>query len=304
MGLTPIVLVTKAANALAQKCVKARQALALDRPSLNILEQDRLLMEQPEFEDKKPTRDRFPGVQRFIDTLRKGHVDNWAHLDWDGGAESALSIIDTRIGALFVSYQAAHTRDQENLRRWSLGARAMSTIASSVAALTDRVVAGAITAEAAVHGVLDECAKLRAELFGFRDEDRYSFGLYFVDGEELRPGPRAHDRRIQARNRRWRRDQSHVSLAVSRNVMLVSGDIRQTEAWVHDPLSADQDRLNYVSVVSLPLYLSTTEDSPDAAFVATSSRVDHFRDLDQPEVLTGEALARMFSVFYRTRGAS
>jgi hypothetical protein len=62
--------------------------------------------------------------------------------------------------------------------------------------------------------------------------------------------------------------------------MMVSGDIRATRAWIHHPSTEDTDRLNYVSVMARP-YLRA-DGRPGGAVTLTSSRVDHFTNLDQP----------------------
>jgi hypothetical protein len=85
---------------------------------------------------------------------------------------------------------------------------------------------------------------------------------------------------------------------VKSNSILVTGDLRQTEAWAPREETAAEDARQYVSAITVPLYLSGAPDRPDGAFIVTSNRVDHFRDLDQAEVLTAQILGRMISCIW------
>ena len=44
-------------------------------------------------------------VARFVQHLRKGDVDNWVHLEWDGSFVELRRILDARLNSLFVEYQ-------------------------------------------------------------------------------------------------------------------------------------------------------------------------------------------------------
>ena len=59
---------------------------------------------------------------------------------------------------------------------------------------------------------------------------------------------------------------------------MVSGDIRQTSAWVRNPATDEEDKRNYVSVLAKPYYRA--DGKPGGAVTLSSSRVDHFTKPD------------------------
>jgi hypothetical protein len=61
------------------------------------------------------------------------------------------------------------------------------------------------------------------------------------------------------------------------------------------------DRAHYVSAITVPLYLRDSASSPDATFTVTSNRIDHFVDVEQPEVLTALIIGNMISVLLKAK---
>ena len=295
-GLLPIVLVTKEANELAKRIFVRRRALVAEHPGEQVVDLDARLREEPEFRDQKPDRHNLPGVQRFIDVLRKGHVDNWMHADWDGSAEAAMRRIDVRLSsALAVSFSRARAvhevAEAERLRT-----DAIHQVASGAAALSNEVRVGRASRERAVELLLALFVYHRRALLSFRDTDRYNFVVYFRDGETLRPKYRAAHPAIESFSRSWRVGQGHVGLAVEKNKLLVSGDIRNTAAWVPGESHAS-DRANYVSAVSAPFSFDIEAD-PQGVLIVTSDRLDHFGRPDQVEVLTIGTMLNMLLMLF------
>src|SRR4051812_45860765 len=61
----------------------------------------------------------FENVARFIDTLRKGHRDNWMYMDWDGSASGATELLQATLNNLICDYQGPY---QELVRGSELAA--------------------------------------------------------------------------------------------------------------------------------------------------------------------------------------
>lgn len=90
-GLTPIVLVNRKTNELCRVIAKERSILQKARPAANVTELDEAL--EKKLKNKLAGYHRAPALQRFVDTVRKGHTDNWVKLDWDGTAREAVEYI-------------------------------------------------------------------------------------------------------------------------------------------------------------------------------------------------------------------
>ncbi len=294
-GLLPVVLVMRETNELALEIFRARRALTGAHPDRPVVEIDAMLRADPRFADRKPERHNLPGVQRFIDALRKGHVDNWMHADWDGTAGNALHRIDARLSAALAMYRRQQASLQDIAERERLRTHALQQLFSVASTLAIDVVTKRLEVRAAVSHLLELLADQRTALLGFRDRDYYNFVIYQRDGDVLRPFERACHPDIPTHGRAWRVGQGHVGLAVKNNQLLTSGDIRNTAAWVPSE-ARETDRLYYVSAVSVPFSYRTPIDDPEAVLIVTSSRLDHFRNPDQVEVLTAGTVANMFTM--------
>lgn len=294
-GLLPVVLVRRDTNELALSIFRARRQLVEAHPDKQVVEIDAMLRADPRFADRKPDQHNLPGVQRFIDALRKGHVDNWMYADWDGTATEALHRVDARLSAAL----AIARRQQASLRdiaeRERLRTDALHQLVSYAASLSIEVVTGTMDASQAMRHLLDLLADHRTSLLGYRDRDRHNFVVYLRDGDVLRPAARVAHSAIPTHGRAWRVGQGHVGLAVEKNQLLVGGDIRNTAAWVPSE-AKESDRSHYVSAVSVPFSFRTPTDDPEGVLIVTSSRLDHFRSPHQVEVLTVGTLANMLTM--------
>lgn len=284
-GVLPIVLVAETTNAAALAIFRRRRALQASFPNETVQQIDRRLRSEPEFADHKPHRHHLPGVQRFIDALRKGHVDNWMHADWDGTAEAAMERIDARLSTAF----ALAERQKRHLRRLveseRLRSDALHQVLSAASTLAVAVQRGELARDTALHRLLQLIVAHRGALLGYRDGDRYNFVVYRREEERLVPFVRCAHPLIPTHGRSWNVGQGHVGLAVAEGRLLVSGDIRHTQAWVPSEARAT-DGDHYVSAVSVPFSYRTSTDDPEGVFIVTSSRLDHFQNPRQVEVLT------------------
>lgn len=103
-GLHPFVLVEDCVNAWTQECARRRAKLHKEDGPQRLSASDARLSKV--FADEcakrrwgtgRDARKRvgsafgrdLPYLQRFVDALRKGHADNWAHMAWDGSKEHA-----------------------------------------------------------------------------------------------------------------------------------------------------------------------------------------------------------------------
>ncbi len=295
--LITIVLVEQRTNVVAREIWAERKALQAKRPSADPKTIDKLLAES--FPDHKPFAHNRPGVQRFVDELRKGHKDNWLYSGWKGTVDDALKYIDSRCGAALAAYHARDSGIKTLAKSETNRVRALSRMTRWCTLLGADVRARELSVAEAQERMLTAIELERAELLGFDDSDRHNFMIYFRRGATLKPGPRVCHRRIQVRNRSWKVGEGHVGIAVRENAVLATGDLRQTVAR-SPSRTVKSDLTNYISAVSVPLYFRGDTTTPDGAFIVTSSRLDHFRDLDSVEVLTASTLARMIEMVDRS----
>ncbi|GAB5542583.1 MAG: hypothetical protein SangKO_023430 [Sandaracinaceae bacterium] len=294
-GLLPIVLVQQETNALAKQIFKARRELVARHPDEQVVEIDARLREVPEFSDRKPDRHNLPGVQRFIDALRKGHVDNWMHGDWDGGAPAAIARVDARLHAALAVARSRVRPAREAAERERLRTDAIHQISSVAAHLSIQIRGGSRTRADAVDLLLRLWKGHRGALLGYTERDRHNFVVYLLEGDRLRPVHREAHPAIPVHGRSWKVGQGHVGKCVAENQLLVSGDIRHTQAWVPSE-ARPTDVQHYVSAVSVPFSYRTPTDEPEGALIVTSSRLDHFRSPDQVEVLTIGTLVNILTM--------
>lgn len=294
-GLLPVVLVKRETNELAKDIFQERRERMRSRPDLQVVELDALLRDDPRFCDRKPERHNMPGVQRFVDALRKGHVDNWMYTDWDGTAGHALHRIDARLSAALAMCRRQQASLQDMAERERLRTDAVHQLFSLAASLAIEVLTGRLEVREALEHLLALLADHRTSLLGFRDRDHHNFVVYVRDGDVLRQLARVSHPAIPTHGRSWHVGQGHVGLAVQNNQLLTSGDIRNTAAWVPSE-ARETDRTFYVSAVSVPFSFRTPTDDPEGVLIVTSSRLDHFRSPDQVEVLTVGTIANMFTM--------
>ncbi|MBX3269471.1 MAG: DUF4062 domain-containing protein [Sandaracinaceae bacterium] len=299
--LLPIVLVRADTNALARALGAERAALVRRFPDERVVDIDARLRADPRFADAKPDRHNLPGVQRFIDTLRKGHVDNWVHLDWDGTPGEAVRRIDARLTAALAVARAKERPALETAERERLRLVATQEVSALAARLAVHVATGERTLADAAGLLLAGFALHAGDLLGYGADDRHNFVVYRRDGDVLKVSARAAHPAIPVHGRSWRVGQGHVGLSVSRDRLLVGGDIRHGDAWIPaEARPADGD--HYVSAVSVPFTFRAGAAGPDGALIVTSSRLDHFRTPSQIEVLTVGTLANMVTMLHASAG--
>lgn len=226
-----------------------------------------------------------PGIVRFVETIKRQRRDNWVHLEWDGSLSYLKQFIDSRWNALFVAYQKPHWKLEREARRLEpyVEARAaMDALAGRARGLD------IASRKAIIDNLLELAVEYREPLFDFRDE-RYNFVVHRregKDGKTLKIFARRHHPGIGARNRSWPVGQGHVGKAAEQpDTVFVSGNLEHTADW-HSDFPTDLD--NYRSAVCVAIGAR-----PSGVLTVTSSRLDHFRDLQQAEVLTARSLARI-----------
>jgi hypothetical protein len=294
-GVLPIALVREETNETAKAIFRRRRELASENRELSVVEIDALLRADPRFADRKPDRHNLPGVQRFIDALRKGHVDNWLHADWDGTAQDALRRADARMTAALATSRQRQSSFREIAERESTRVDAIHQLVSYGAIVASQLARGETSQADALAHMLALLSDQRAALFGYGALDHHNFVIYLRDGDVLKQCARESHAAIRGYGRSWRVGQGHVGLAVAKRLLMVSGDIRNTAAWVPSE-ERPTDRAHYVSAVSVPFSFRTSSDDPEGVLIVTSNRVDHFRSPDQLEVLTVGSVANIFSM--------
>jgi hypothetical protein len=106
-GLTPIILVNRKTNELCRLIAKERVALEKEKSSVSDRDLDKAL--EKKLKNKLVGYHHAPALQRFVDTVRKGHKDNWK-LDWNGRAQEAIDYVNQNLA---VQAASAERRRQE-----------------------------------------------------------------------------------------------------------------------------------------------------------------------------------------------
>jgi len=285
----PIVLIRKDVNDLAKRLHDARATLAKKHKNLSVSEADAKL--RRDFPDVRPYVHNLPGQQRFIDAVRKRHVNNWVHMTWSGTTDDAVNYIMSKLASLLVS---------TSIEAEKSGAitEALRVLLESFPVLQEDVDCGRRTRSQAVDRILELCEEYRHALFGFRNEDRYNFMLLVRVGDLLVPEARRNHRDIRVKNRTWKIGEGHAGAAFLQPVPLVTPYLPETAAWAaNDPAQDASDRANYASAVSVPL--TDAKGNADRVFIVTSSRRDQFHSDMQPEALTCGTLGRILGVLSR-----
>ena len=293
-GLSPIVLVRKTANERAQQAATLRRKILEDNPMMTVAECDSVIEEQDPFKTSS-TQQRFAGVQRFIDTVRKGHIDNWCHLDWDGTAEDAAESIRGRIATMFRSYQRRVFAANDEVDEAHVQMSYFLNLLEASSVLQEE------HADDESQQVLEHLVALvggmRAHLFGFRTSEKHVLQIHLLDDGKLVPGARHASPGILKTDREWPVGKGHVGLAMAKESMLVSGDMRQSDALAPSDLAVEDDSTIYISAVTLPLTLGRNKRS--GTLTLTSNRLDHFRLPEQLEVVIFQMVARIFEIASR-----
>lgn len=276
VGLTPIVLVNRKTNGLCRKIAKARAAMQQASPGATVRELDEAL--EKKFKRSFAGYHQAPALQRFVDTVRKEHTDNWVKLDWNGTVREAIEYIQFN---LTIQAAAAERRRRDAVGVLEAAGQTLSDLGGlgwHVTTLLAEIRAQRFNKLDALQLLLEVVASSRVGLFGFENGDRHTVAVHELRGIELYPIARAAHHAVPRRGRVWSLGEGHVGQAVQQSQMMVSGDIRQTSAWIRNSEADDEDRRNYVSVLAKPYFRADGE--PGGAVTLSSSRVDHFTTLD------------------------
>lgn len=311
VGLHPIVLVEGCVNVMVQACARRRAELQESDPALRLSEADTKLAD--EFKTSCATqpwvggRDAgasmgkafgkdLPHLQRFVDELRKGHEDNWAHMSWDGTSEEAWTIVASRVGSTFWAYRQKWRDFRGAQRRHTERLEALRRCAESVA----EYARGEFTqplAENLLRALLDD----RQALFDAPPSAQFSLTLHQRQGKrrvEFVPWASARTPGVRAPTRRWKLGEGHVGLCAAGGNNLLAPDLVQSDGWVSQGDDVPHDRENHRSAVAVPL-----GEPAVWTLTVTTSRVNHFASDDAPSVLTVYTVARMIQTLL-LRGGS
>jgi Domain of unknown function (DUF4062) len=221
-------------------------------------------------------------IARFISYLRKGDIDNWVHLEWDGSFTEVRKIVDARLNTLFVEYQRPWQKVVANARRLTTYAQARLDL-DNWAAVSDT------PDEHFAADLLTLVEAHREPLFGFGAADRYNFVVYRRSDDVLRVHARACHPDITRHDRAWRVGEGHVGLCASKGAGLVASNLAFTESWV---AQYDSDDKHYVSLICEPIRDAASRQVAGVLTI-TSSRLEHFRRDEPVDSLTAKSLARM-----------
>lgn len=248
----------------------------------------------------------FERVVQLIDHVRRRDRDNWTYLEWDGSATEAEEIIQTTLNHLLVQYQAPHGELLRGAERAAAAGAAMRDLCDAAHDLAGAARRGTMAVEDALATLLRFGAARAGKLLGFEPADLWNLMLYRRDGDVLVPWIRECHPAIERHGRRWKVGDGHVGLSVKALSTLVAGDISLAEGFVPGfPTDANV----YRSVISMPLRRPKAPGKKSAAadvvgaFVVTSSRLDHFADARQPEVLAAEQIGAILSIVAGCRDA-
>jgi len=228
-------------------------------------------------------------VFAFIDAIRRGPRDNWAHLDWDGSFASARQRIDSRVNSLFVSYQDRHRKlvaEAEGTLRYAAARRLIDSFLVTAQAISRT---DPRRGREMVEAFLRLLVANRTTLFGFREDDLYNFAVYARQGASLHVVAREAHPKIRRRDRPWKIGEGHVGLAAYTRKTHVSPNLRHSAGWNN---SYATDAKTYVSAISVPAGDPNNSSSVAGVFIITSNRPDQFPK-EETEVLTAESIALM-----------
>lgn len=310
-GLHPIVLVEECVNAWAQKCSKRREALLREAGAGRLSAVDARLAEEfgttlsrarwgvgPDRRKRVPAafaRD-LPRIQRFVDELRKGHEDNWAHMGWSGAKEHAWQIVSSRVGAAFAAYRQKWQELRLTQRRHAERLEALRRCAESLAVYAGGTPFSGADADALLGDLLND----RQALFEVPTNAHLSLTLHQRMGDELVrfAGARTKRRQPRAPPRRWALGEGHVGLCASSGQILLAPDLVHSDGWIALGETVEHDREHHRSAVAVPLC------SPVRwTLTVTTSRVNHFARDDEPSVLTVYTIARMIQTLLQRGGS-
>ncbi len=290
--VAPIVLVNRKTNDLCKLIGKERAKLRAIHPTRSERELDEEL--ETSLAPQLVGYHHAPALQRFVDTVRKGHKDNWGKLDWSGKAPEAITYINHNLA---VQAAAGHRRYKDALaaaRAAGQSVADLSKLGRRVALLLGKQESGLIAKEDAIQGVVDIAEALRSSLFGFRDIDRYKLVVHELRDGLLHPIATAAHAAVRLSDRTWPAGKGYVGVALQQKELVLSGDVQKTDAWVRETATVKEDSVNYVSIMAKPYFL--VNGSAAGVVSLTSSRLDHFTSLDDTASLAFDTLVSFINM--------
>ncbi|MBT9554684.1 MAG: DUF4062 domain-containing protein [Myxococcales bacterium] len=288
VGITPIVLILKETNEACKQVANDRRSLRMADQSKSVRDEDGALNATHE---SQTSIKNVASLQRFVDSVRKGHEDNWAKLDWDGTADQALDYIECQIAVQ--SATSEQRRRDEMVERVAMTRTmdALRFLTKTSFVLVGQLRSKQVSRAKALEALLIQATTFNRDLFGFEDE-RYGLVIHLVEASSTAGGPmvlkpvaRVVHPALSPVGRDWPVNKGHMGRSFTSNQLMVSGDIRHTEAWDHTTAQA-RDPDNYVSVMTRPLYAPDSK-TPVGTITVSSSRLDHFMS-------EGDSAARAF----------
>ena len=164
-------------------------------------------------------------IVSFINYVRKARTDNWMHL-WNGSFHDAKLTIQSRLNALFTSYQ----KPRADLLRLAKGlakyADARLQVDKLLLALSMNKVGAASDR---LNALLVLIAELRGPLFGFEQRDRWNIAVYVPrENGDLEAIARQVDQNIERHDRVWPPGEGHVGAAWKQENTLIATDMALT----------------------------------------------------------------------------
>lgn len=236
-----------------------------------------------------------PGVSRFLDAIRKGHKDNWIHLDWDGSYIHARRCIEARMNTLYVNYLRPHRELEELAERFPTYVSDRGALESAALQVANKLTSGSTETQAELGKLLALVAELRTSLFGFEPDDIYDFVVHRRAGDLLTVFARRHHPKIDPHNRAWQVGEGYVGRAAedAKNI-IISENLQQWAGWQSEYAT---DETNYRSAVCVPITAQAAPLGPVAAVLTiTSNRIGHFKSTQDIETLTARSLASIISL--------
>jgi Domain of unknown function (DUF4062) len=263
VGLHPIVLVEGCVNVMVQACARRRAALQRENPALRLTGADTQLSD--EFKARcatepwgggrsagAPMGEDFgrvlPHLPRFVAELRKGHEDNWAHMNWDGSEGHAWEIVASRAGSTFAAYRQKWRDFRATQRRHTERLQALRRCALSVA----EYARGEFN-EGLAESLLKFLLSDRHALFDAAPGAKFSLTLHRKSDAEFVPYASARSDGMRPPTRRWKLGEGHVGLCAESGEELIAPDLEQSNGWVAQGEDVQHDRGNHRSAVAVPL---------------------------------------------------
>jgi hypothetical protein len=160
-------------------------------------------------------------LQRFVDAVRKGHKDNWK-LDWNGRAQEAIDYANQNLAVQAASAERRRQEAREELQAGGQTLADLSKVGDRVRLLLAGIRMKQIERVQAVQAILDVVESLRAGLFGFAEDERYTLVVHEARRRKLYPIARTAHPAIPKHGRVWSFGQGHVGEAARSNQLMIS----------------------------------------------------------------------------------